>query len=189
MLGKFRAKYGTCMTDESGGVVLTFVAQGEDAAEARKCAAAARTAREKGKERLTLEVDTYKEKRSLSANAYLWILCTKIASILKTTKDEVYRTYIRRQGIYKQLEISNNAVETFLTAWGMHGVGWIAEKVDEARREGFSLIHAYYGSSVYNKAQMCRLLDSIIEDCKEIGIETITPEEKDALTSLWEPKA
>lgn len=35
----------------------------------------------------------------------------------------------------------------------------------------------YYGSSTYDGAQMARLIDNIVQDCKAVGIETMTPDE------------
>ena len=34
-----------------------------------------------------------------------------------------------------------------------------------------------YGSSTYDTAQMSRLIDNIVQDCKAVGIETLTPSE------------
>jgi hypothetical protein len=32
---------------------------------------------------------------------------------------------------------------------------------------------------------MSRLIDAVVEDCKAVGIETMTPAELDALVSRW----
>lgn len=45
---------------------------------------------------------------------------------------------------------------------------------------------AYNGSSSYNTKQMTRLIDSVIQDCKEQQIETMTPEELKSLLARWE---
>ena len=44
----------------------------------------------------------------------------------------------------------------------------------------------YYGSSTYDRAEMARLLDDLIEDAQALGIETKSPEEVDRLLSLWQ---
>lgn len=43
----------------------------------------------------------------------------------------------------------------------------------------------YYGSSTYDTAQMSRLINIIVEECKAQGIETRTPDEISKLVSLW----
>jgi hypothetical protein len=47
---------------------------------------------------------------------------------------------------------------------------------------------AYYGSSTYDTAQMHRLLDAIMEECKTQGIETRPQEEIESLLAYWETR-
>lgn len=186
MLGKFVGMYDKYVTDEKGNIIVSFIIEVADRYSAKQCIASIQTALASGKERLSIEVGTYREKRSKNANNYFWQLCTKIAEKLETTKTEIYKRYIKEQGVFKQIEISGKASDTFITAWGMHGIGWIAEKVDHSNTEGFVLINAYYGSSVYNKKQMSRLVNSIVADCTDLGIETKTPDELAEILRLWE---
>ena len=58
--------------------------------------------------------------------------------------------------------------------------------VDNSKIPGYKLVHAYYGSSTFDTEEMSRLINAIVEDCKELGIETRTPEEIENLLSLWE---
>ena len=44
---------------------------------------------------------------------------------------------------------------------------------------------AYHGSSVYDTKQMSRLIDNLVQDCKEIGIETLPPEKLSLLVEDW----
>lgn len=46
-------------------------------------------------------------------------------------------------------------------------------------------VTVWYGSSTYDTEQMSRLIDAVVEDCKAVGIETMTPAELDALVSRW----
>lgn len=133
----------------------------------------------------SLNISRWKEKRSINANAYMWVLCDKIAEKLKSTKDEVYRKYIGEVGVFRDLSINDDAVDTFIKAWGMHGVGWIAEKLDYGEIKGYSTVRAYYGSSVYSSKQMSRLIDMVVEDAKEMGIEVKTPDEIANMLSIW----
>ena len=47
------------------------------------------------------------------------------------------------------------------------------------------MIRLYYGSSTYNTKQMSRLLDAVIADCKEQGIDVATPAELALLKEEW----
>lgn len=136
-------------------------------------------------ELLSIDIKKYRKGRSLSANAYMWVLCGELAERIGSTKESVYRQHILNMGVYKVAEINEECAETLITGWQMNGIGWIAERVDYSQNDGFVIVHLYYGSSVYNTKQMSRLLDSVIEDCKEQGIQTETPDEIAKMKSLW----
>jgi hypothetical protein len=46
---------------------------------------------------------------------------------------------------------------------------------------GCTNVILYYGSSTYNTAQMSLLIDHLVQDAKALGIETMTPQELEAL--------
>ncbi|MFQ8836333.1 MAG: hypothetical protein ACLR8L_00235 [Oscillospiraceae bacterium] len=47
------------------------------------------------------------------------------------------------------------------------------------------MIRAYYGSSRYNAKQMGRIIDLVVEDAKDLGIETLTPDELARMNLEW----
>ncbi len=134
---------------------------------------------------LTIAVSKYRKRRSLSANAYFWELIGRLSEKLNISKEETYWEYIKHMGIYRSVEVDNKAVDTIIKMWKSHGLGWIAEKTDDGEHEGFSLINLYYGSSSYNTKQMSRLIDSVVNDCKEQGIETLPPEQLECMKREW----
>lgn len=134
-----------------------------------------------GKE-LIANIKPYKEKRSKDANAYMWVLCEKLAQNQGISKDDVYRNAIREVGIFKDFpNMSKDEASTLQIAWGMIGTGWLSEQVDYMPDGEHVLIRCYYGSSTYNSKQMSRLIDYIVTDCKAVGIETMTPAELERL--------
>ena len=136
-------------------------------------------------EKLSIKIDKFRKKRSLNANAYAWKLMTEIAEKQGITKEDVYRNHIRDIGVCRQVEIDEKAVDTLVHSWSLHGIGWVAEKLDYGEHEGFALVNLYYGSSTYNTKQMSRLIDNIVQDCEALGIQTKTPEEIANMLSLW----
>lgn len=56
---------------------------------------------------------------------------------------------------------------------------------DCKKTAGYVNVMSYYGSSVYEPAQMSRLIDLVVHDCKEFGIETLTPSELARLKEEW----
>ena len=135
---------------------------------------------------LTVEVKQWREKRSKNANAYMWVLCEKIAQTQGIGAEEVYRHNIREVGVFKDDEVDVEDVKWRCTSWGMLGKGWIAERVDftpDGKRE---IIRFYYGSSQYNSQQMARLIDNIVQDAQALGIPTDPREELDRLIKEWD---
>lgn len=138
-----------------------------------------------GKGSYEILIKEHRKKRSLNANAYAWELIGALAENQGIDKEEVYRHHIRQIGVYRQVEINEAAEETLVHSWGLHGIGWIAERVDYTDHEGFVMINLYYGSSTYNTRQMSRLIDNIVQDCEAVGIPTKTPNEIARLKALW----
>lgn len=136
-------------------------------------------------DKLTIKVGKFRKKRSLDANAYMWVLCQKLAEKLNITKEEVYRQHIKDIGVCRMVEIDEKAADTLIYSWSLHGVGWVSEKLDHSKHEGFVLIALYYGSSTYNTKHMSRLIDAVVQDCKDQDIETLTPAELQALKEAW----
>lgn len=140
---------------------------------------------EEKKDKLTIEVKEQTKKRSLNANSYFWKLCGELADKLNISSVEIYRNYITQLNVYRDVEICDSAVDTLIHSWGLNGLGWIAEKIDTGEHEWFSIVRLYYGSSTFNTKQMARLIDMVITDCKEQGIETLTPKELSILKERW----
>lgn len=134
---------------------------------------------------LRVEIKQHRNRRSLDANAYLWVLCQKVAEAIQQTPDNIYRDFIRRVGQFEFLPIKDEAVDRFIEAWAGKGIGWFAEKAWDSKLEGYTTVKAYYGSSVYDTREMSVLIDEIVTQCKEMDIETMPPAELEALKQQW----
>ena len=138
-----------------------------------------------------IELREKRKERSLDANAYMWVLCEKLAKAISTpdavaTKEDVYRDAIRAVGIWKDWPpMDESHAKTLMTAWGKIGTGWISEIVDYASDGELVIVRTYYGSSQYDTRRMSRLIDNIVQDCKAVGVETLTPLELDRLKEAW----
>lgn len=139
-----------------------------------------------GKEKLSLEVKEYRERRSLDANAYFFVLADKLAEKLNTTKEEIYRNAIKQiGGVSETVCVKNQAVERLCEGWCQNGIGWQTDTFP-SKIEGCTNVILYYGSSTYDTAQMSRLIDHIVQDCKAVGIETRSPDEIASILAMWE---
>lgn len=52
----------------------------------------------------------------------------------------------------------------------------------------YKKVISYYGSSVYDSREMSILINEIVDQVKGLDIETMTPEELNALNEEWESK-
>ncbi len=131
---------------------------------------------EQGK-RYTVEIKEYRPKRSLDSNAYCFVLCDKIAERMGIAKAEVYRKAIKEIGGNSDTVcVMEKAADALCNGWEHNGLGWVTERFP-SKIDGCVNVTLYYGSSTYDSATMSRLIDSLIEDAKELGIETMTPQE------------
>lgn len=139
---------------------------------------------ENGK-KLDIEIKVHREKRSLDANAYFWVLLDKLAQKLGLGRNELYMHFLQDYGkVFDYLLVVPEAVERikkeFRTVVEI-GKGKIGD------REAIQL-QVFYGSSSYNSAEMARLIDGLVYECKLQGIETMTPTELAELNKNWEAK-
>lgn len=130
-------------------------------------------------------IKQHREKRSLDSNSYMWALLDKLADVLHTTKEELYIQKVREIGMFKDFRLTEDEAKTFRVAWEKLGTGWSTEQIDYDKDGERLMIRAYYGSSTYNTKNMSRLLDSIVEDCKEQDIETLSERELSLLKEEW----
>lgn len=132
-----------------------------------------------------LELKESRQKRSLDANNYFWTLCDQLAAKLRMSDVEVYRQIIRDYGVRTIVPIEKKAVDRWIEVWERKGKGWVCESLGRSKIDGYVNIVCYYGSSVYNTKEMSRIIDAIVEECKEQDIETKTPAEIEELKQNW----
>ena len=137
------------------------------------------------REKLSIEIKPFRQRRSLDANAYAWVLMDRIAEKLSHSKVDIYREYVKHIGGNSEVVcVKNAAVERLCEAWRNNGIGWQTDTMP-SKLDGCTNVILYYGSSTYDAAQMTRLLDLIVQDCHQLGISTETPDEIARLKSLW----
>ncbi len=151
----------------------------EDAAQARKFAT------QNADKPLRVKITRWKEKRSLSANSYAWRLLGLLSEKLGLPPEEIYWNIIPDVGgNYITMTIPLEELDMFRRTWGKNGIGWRVDIIGAAG-PGLVDIKAHYGSSVYDKATMGRLIDLIIQECREQGIEYLPPDKLAAMLEEW----
>lgn len=136
---------------------------------------------------LDIEIKKHRAKRSLTANAYMWVLIGEIAEKTDEPRTAIYRQAIQEAGVMKSLVVREeiaNEVQDYLTDVKPSGTGDFA--LLGGTRKGWTEVYLYIGSSKYDTKEMARLIDYIVGECKELGIDTITPEELERLKAEWQ---
>lgn len=175
---RFKGFYGRIATAENGDMELTLLVRGNaDIAVAKHMANELKTKNKK----FSFEVKEDRAKRSLNANAYLWALLEQMANMLNTSKDEVYLQMLERYGVFTYLAVKSSVVERVEQEWRY------VRNLGEATVNGKKAIQlqCYFGSSTYDTKEMSRLLEGVVSEAKELGIETIPKTELEVLKQQW----
>lgn len=125
-----------------------------------------------------VEIKEYKKKRSLNANAYAWLLINKIANVMRLSKEEVYFNMLKHYG---QSQIVSIVSEVNLTGYFKY---FEVIGTSTLNNKEFNHIKVYKGSSEYDTKEMSIFIDGIVQEAKQLDIETLTPNQLAELKSL-----
>lgn len=134
-----------------------------------------------------VKLTNWREKRSLSANAYAWTLLGKLSAALHLPPEEIYQQLIPDVGDnYTTVTVDLQGLDKLRETWGNNGKGWLVDVIGAGTKTGTLDVALYYGSSVYDTAQMARLIDLIVDECRENGIEYLPPDQLAAMLEVWD---
>lgn len=125
-----------------------------------------------------------KAKKSINANNYCWELCAQIAASVGLGSIDVYKDAVRHRGVYKDYDVPPEEIENINNIWKDFGIGWFTEKVDRAPEDKVTL-RCYFGTSSYNTAQMSSIINYLTEEADNLGLTTLSKENKDELIKTW----
>lgn len=137
---------------------------------------------------LYIKIDKIRNKRSLDANSYMWVLCDKIAKVLCkdgtiVTKEDVYKDSITQIGSFEPFIVQEKSFDKFKRIWEKQGLGFIVQEVN--RKDKCVKVHCYYGSSTYDTKEMSLLIELVVGLAKSLDIETKPKEEIESLLLSW----
>lgn len=131
--------------------------------------------------RLTVNLKRYRKKRSMTSNAYYWLLAGKLAKVQNISLTEMHNRLLADYGAESVID---GALEWSLKP---RDFNWLESTECHYRPSGRSVmlgdgtvVDIYWvirGSRTYNTEEMARLIDGVIYECKANHIETMTPDE------------
>ena len=143
-------------------------------------------------EKLDVEIKKHREKRSLDANAYYWLLVGKIRKVTGDSNNRIHNMMLDRYG-----ELDRMPDGTLIPFCIRDDIDHLEfpyphlKPTQKTLSKGGKLYRWYYqikGSSEYNTAEMSHLIDGIISECKEMDIETLPPEELERMMDAYAKK-
>lgn len=147
----------------------------------------------RGKE-LNITAKQYRKKRSLDANAYYWILLSKLSEALNLSKTRAHSLMLRKYGqpaivdgsvVYVPIPDTEQAENTALESETFHikPTSQVFHGTDGVIYRTYKMLR---GSSEYDSREMAELINGLVTECKELGIDTLTPDEIQRMMGLYE---
>ena len=129
-------------------------------------------------EDLDIKAEKHRKKRSLDANGLLWHCIGQIAVALNTDKWEVYLQMLKRYGKFTYIVVKEFAVESVKRQWRECE---IIGDVTVNGQKGVQML-CYFGSSTYNTKEFSTLLNGVVDEMQEMGLQP--PLSKDVQTAI-----
>lgn len=184
---KFTAHIRDAIRTFDGKVVMTLESRNAD------CNSISKLLKADG---LDVEIEKHRKKRSLDANAYYWLLCSRLAEAVNVSKPYIHNYILRKYG---QIElIDGQAVYIVIPdtdeaqrqvdeeqLYHLKPTAEVKEGKDDVMYRTYMMIK---GSSKYNTKEMTDLINGLVDECKQIGIETLPPEELERMMAAYGKK-
>lgn len=133
---------------------------------------------------LLFDLTEHKAKRTLTQNAYYWVLLEKVAEAVRISKPELHNLLLRQYGVLQRID--GKAIAAFIAdTESAENEALRAEtfhlRPTSVTKEGAQGTMRQYvllkGSHDMTTTEMAALLDGLILEAKQLGIETLPPAE------------
>ena len=180
---KFTAKIKDIGRTLAGSLTITLESRQMDTAAALELSQV---------EELDVEIKKHRKNRSLDANAYYWTLIGKIGDITGDSKNHIHNIMLDRYGQLDRME--DESLIPFCIRDDIDYLEFPSPHLKPTQKtlsKGNKLYRWFYqikGSSEYDTKEMSHLIDGLVSECKEMGIETLPPEELERMMSEYEKR-
>lgn len=144
--------------------------------------------------KLRIKVVQFREKRSLNSNSYYWQLLSQLADKLRVSKPFLHNTLLRRYGQIQLLD----GKPMYLSVKDTEAVRKAIDEAEDYHLKPTTEVRAgkdgdnwrtylmLKGSHELDTREMAILIDGIVDEAKEQGIQTLTPNELERLKATWQ---
>ncbi len=129
-----------------------------------------------------VSIKEHKEKRSLNANAYSWVLQDKIAKELNLSIDALHDKMVLEYGVLEVVSIREDAWESAKRAFDY------CKEIGRSQLNGKTYVHARIGVGThnYNTKEMSQFINGLVAEAKELGIETLDEIRLQEMIDRWQ---
>ena len=136
---------------------------------------------------ISAEIKKWHKGRSLSANAYFHVLVNKIASVLRTSDEEVKQRLAVEYGTVATAEDGSPYVVQ-IPASADIGAFYPYHRLYRTIERNGTTWHCYLlykHTHTMDSTEMARLIDGTVSEAKALEIETLPPDDIKALEAMW----
>ena len=137
---------------------------------------------------LRITAKEWREKRSLSANAYFHVLADKLRQKLGISMARCKNHLIASYGQFEMIGdepmiYKTNASEEYMQE--LETIHTKCVKITEEKGKKVYFYRIYRGSHTYDSAEMAKLIKGTVHECELQGIETLTSNELERMIGKW----
>ena len=127
-----------------------------------------------------IKVEKHRNKRSLDANAYSWVLQTEIANVLRISKEEVHFDMLKNYG--------QRDFMSMLSSVDINNYYSYYEEMGTFTQNGkeFKSYMVYKGTHNYDSKEISIFIDGIVQEARQLDIETLEDREINELIKEME---
>ena len=114
-----------------------------------------------------LKIDKHRNKRSLDANNYAWHLINEIANALRMSKEEVYLRMLKDYGQREYVSMLANVNPSRISKY------YEEQGTFKHNNNTFKSYMFYIGTSQYDSREMSIFVDGLVQEARNLGIETL----------------
>lgn len=116
---------------------------------------------------LEIKAEKRRKRRSLDANALLWKCIGEISEATQADKWDIYLGMLQHYGKFTYICVKPNVVDAMKAQWRECEV---VGEIDINGKKAVQLL-CYFGSSTYDSKEFSRLLDGVISEMQDIGLQ------------------
>lgn len=142
---------------------------------------------------LAVTLTKWREQRSLTANAYYWVLVGKISEITGHSNAAVHNLLLRRYGVPETID--GELITTFIPDTDEAAEDILQKEIYHLKQTSYTkqgkngTFRAYVlmkGSSDFDTKEMATLIDGTVQEAKDLGIETLPHEDLERMMEDYE---